>query len=739
MSNETKTNETSKPGGEGLSRRGALRGLGLVGAGAIVGGAAGVATHAAAAPGVDPTARALHKPYVRGAEHFGTHEERWLASSCGCSAACGIRVRVVEGRAVRIEGNAAHPASRGGASARALSTLQSLYDPDRIAGPLFRRDGRLVPMAWEPAIALLADRLAGLRRRGAPEELVVMTGRQPGATRELLGRFCQGFGTPNVIDTRPAPFSDAMGAATGIREEPVFDWSRANYVLMLEAGIFEDSCRSAYVSRVLAEIRFERTGSHASVVHAGPAFDLSAHNADRWIKTTPGSSGALALGICHVLLREGLHDTKLAADRSSGFDGFRRWVGESFSPERAAVLAGITPKIIVDLARELAARKPSFAFADEKTLSFTNARETAGAVLALNALLGSLGSVVGLEGAAPFAKWPEIEADVLASAGLARPRIAATPDAFVGRRPGVVLLDQVNPLHTRSQPASWRRALASAPFVVSFSSLVDESVEAAAHLVLPDHTVLERWDDASSFVGLGNPVASVRRPVIEPLLDTRATGDVLLDVARRLGDPVARALPWRSFREALDVRLRGLFEAKRGSIVAPNASAFLARLFEAGFWHDPLAPRRPLDSFVFPTAYADPTWAGDEHAFPLRLLAYEPLGDPSGSGGNQPWLRVLRSRPRAPFATTYASVHPDSAPKLENGDPIAVESPFGAIVAAVHVDARMPVGYVAVPTGGGHEAFGRWAKGRGANVFELLPPQGAALGATRVRIARRPR
>jgi molybdopterin-containing oxidoreductase family iron-sulfur binding subunit len=88
-------------------------------------------------------------------------------------------------------------------------------------------------------------------------------------------------------------------------------------------------------------------------------------------------------------------------------------------------------------------------------------------------------------------------------------------------------------------------------------------------------------------------------------------------------------------------------------------------------------------------------------------------------------------------------VNPDSAPGLETGDTIEIASPFGSIVATARIDPRMTPGFVAVPKGGGHEAFGRWAAGRGANVMRLVAPgpsphTGAnAASNTRVRITRR--
>lgn len=751
---------TDAPDPSPVSRRGVLGAIGAVGASTIAGGVLGRQLPRAPQPAdFDITGRALHKPYVPGAEHYGSAEERWFATSCGqCFAGCGLRVRVAAGRAVRIEGNPDNPVNHGGVGPRGLSSLQALYDPDRIAGPLAREGGKLVPITWERAQAMLVDRLGALRKRHAPQELLVLTGRERGFMHDLLARFCRAFGTPNFVDGGPSRISvlaQAVEATLGTFEVPSYDWANVRHVLSLESGFLEGSCQAVYFSRVAASLHRGAIGQRATLVHASPMFDLTAHNADEWLHVRPGMGGALALGICHILLRDKLDDRDFATGGAKGFDAFEKWVIAEFSPEKTAARVGIGVERIEALAHQLATRKPSFVFADERALAYTNGWETALAVLALNGLLGALGREVRIEPAPPYAAWPEVELDEVALGGLAKPRLdragsaefprarsihETLPDAIAGA--GVVLLENANPVWARAQPERWRKALASVPFVVSFSPFLDESAESVAHLVLPDHTFLERWEDAASAPGVGVPVAGVRRPVVAPLHDTRATGDVVLEAAHSLGDSMRAALPWDNFRHAIEARLRGLHEARRGSFVESSERAFLRRLFEAGVWVDnaPLYAEVPVAQVQ--TSWEDPKWEGDPGAFPLALIAYRPAGYAAGGGANLPWLRTLRSRPGAPPAATFVTFHPQDAPGLSLGDPVEVTSPFGSIVCAARPDERMQEGCVAIPLGGGHEALGRFARGRGANAMRLLrtgpaPKTGAnLLNSTRVRLAR---
>ncbi|MBI4511440.1 MAG: molybdopterin-dependent oxidoreductase [Deltaproteobacteria bacterium] len=748
-----------------VARREAIKSLGLLGAGAVALPLAGCQALRKLPSQVreDGTGLAYRKPYVPGAERFGTGEEVKIRTSCGqCPAGCGLEVRVVEGRAVGIAGNPTHPLNRGTVGPRGIASLQALYDADRIAKPLRRNGNKLVPIEWNEAIDLLTSKLADLRKR-APHRLLVMSGRERGVMQDLLARFCRAYGTPNLVDGRPgrsATLAQATLATLGKFESPAVDWSRARYVLSLEAGLSEDSCQAIAFHRGAASLRRDHPGFRAKMVHVGPVFDLAAHNADEWIPAAPGSSLSLALAICHVLLRERLHDSQFVKEQCSGFDGagFGTFV-EPFSPESVSTTTGVPARTIERIAREMAAERPAVAIIDERSLGYSNGWETALAALGLNALLGGIGRSGGLwlAPSAPLAEWGPVELDETATIGLARPRLdgaggadyplatsipellpAAMADKDAG--PEAVLVYQANPAWARPQPRRWREALAKIPFVVSFTPYLDETAEEVAHLVLPDHTFLERWEDAGAAPSPGRALVGVRRPVVDPFLDTRAAGDVILDVARRLGGAVARAFPWETFRDALDARLVGLHAASRGSVTGTSEREFLVRLFDQGFWEDSLEPSEAV-TFRFFAEHAEPEWHGDKKAFPLLLLPYRPAGYAEGSGANQPWLRELRSRPGVPFWSTPASMHPDSAGGARDGDLVTLASAHGSITVPVRLDPLMWRGCVAVPMGGGHTALGRWAKGVGANVMELLDPTpaphtGARLTCgTRVRIA----
>jgi anaerobic selenocysteine-containing dehydrogenase len=431
------------------------------------------------------------------------------------------------------------------------------------------------------------------------------------------------------------------------------------------------------------------------------------------------------------------------------------------------------------------------------------------AVAALNALLGALERPGGVlvQREAPLAPWPEIARDAVAEAGLRAARldgagaarfplatsaVEALPEALLAGPPyplDTALLYYANPCYSGASPARWREALAKVPFVVTFTPFLDETAAAVADLVLPDHTYLERWEDAAPAPATGAPIFGIRQPVVAPQHDTRATGDALIELAAGLGGACAAAFPWKDFRAAVLERAAGLHAAARGSLTAANAKKFEAALLREGAWWDDEARferwsdalRTPSGRFEFfsqglwralqasaeragrgvtelleawglppdperlcmPHA-AEPLPAGSDEAFDLRLETYKPGSYAVGSGANLPLLQDLVTEPGgAPWQTT-AAIHPRTAEALgvRHGERIAIESPGGRAEARLAVHGGVRPGSLRLPRGGGHSAFGRFAAGRGANAMELLvaslDPLGgfADLIGTRVRVRR---
>ena len=289
-------------------------------------------------------------------------------------------------------------------------------------------------------------------------------------------------------------------------------------------------------------------------------------------------------------------------------------------------------------------------------------------------------------------------------------------------------------------------------------------------MILPDHTYLERWHDDVIYPSLGYPVYAVRQPVIAPLYNTRNTGDLLIELAHRLGGTVKESFPWKDFLELIQFRARGIYESGRGNIRANSFEEFWQKLLEVGFWTDPPYPfgqwervfKTPSKKFeffsqklahtledlakkkaehegipeeealdkiltrlkitargdaAFMPHYEEPRFVGDPKEYPLYLNTYKLMAHAEGRGANSPWLQEILGTHVGRRWETWVEINPTTAQKLgiSEGDWVWVESPLGKIKvrAKLHPGAKPDV--VNIPFERGHRSYGRWAVGSGAN------------------------
>ncbi|MBW1802951.1 MAG: molybdopterin-dependent oxidoreductase [Deltaproteobacteria bacterium] len=126
-----------------------------------------------------------------------------------------------------------------------------------------------------------------------------------------------------------------------------------------------------------------------------------------------------------------------------------------------------------------------------------------------------------------------------------------------------LLVFAANPAYSLPDTGAFFDALKRIPFIVGFSPFRDET-GLMADLVLPDHTYLEKREDIVWPPGLPYPLYGLSRPVVDPVYDTRHSGDVIIKLAEGIGASVKSAFPWKNFDAALEERGEGLFKSGSG-------------------------------------------------------------------------------------------------------------------------------------------------------------------------------
>lgn len=520
-----------------------------------------------------------------------------------CPAGCGIRVRLIDGIPVHIDGNPLHPINRGGICPHGAAGLDFLYHPDRIQQPLARvgpRGGsQWKPISWDKALDRVAGRLRSLRARRAPQQVGFFVHEKRGLMFEIISRFMESLGSRNVIvldehQHDALPFELLFGWS-GV---PQYDLEHAKFVLSFGANFLEDGASPVHGIQAYSKMRAGDSGERGRLAFIDSRHSLTAASADEFLAIKPGTHGAVALGIAYVLIKERYYDPLFVKQYVDHFEswtdeqgashlGFKEHVLSSYYPERVAQISGLPARRIVELAREFGRSGRSLAMIGQLGEAGANGLLNSLAVLSLNVLVGAVEKKGGLrmQRSVPYEHLPPLELDEVARRGLGKPalcedgshRFPLEADPVFAFCENVLSGDLypldtlfiygTNPAFDHPYARRIRQALDKIPMIVSFAGILDESSE-YADLVLPDHAYLERWTDSGSTPGIAIAHASVGHPVLDPLYDTRHSGDVLIDLAGRVGGSVAEAFPSGGFLAVLKTRYHGVFTSGEGAVIS---------------------------------------------------------------------------------------------------------------------------------------------------------------------------
>ena len=662
-------------------------------------------------------------------------ETSYATSTCTlCPGGCGISVRKVDERVVKIEGLKGHPVNNGGVCILGASGTQMLYGPTRVRAPLKKIDGAWREISWNQAVSEIASTLKELRGKGEPQSVAWVSDTDRGTTAELCRRFLTVYGSPNFIRTPSMQDAHEMALylTQGNRAMAGFDVGEATYVLSFGSGLIEGWGSPPYMFR--AKGAMQEKGGRLSQVEA--RLSKTAAKADQWLPVKPGTEGALALGMIHVILKEGLYRKGFVEDKAGGLDAIRKLAGDAYAPEAVSKTTGIEAKTVVDVAKAFAGAKKPLAICGRGAGRVPGHVQEYLAVHYLNALVGSINTPGGVI-AVPepdYIRWPEPEMDAVASKGMQQPRIdgAGTksfpltryllnrlPEALSAGAASPVqalFVSSANPAYSLVDTQRVVNAFKKIPLIVSFSSYMDETA-AMAHYVLPSPVYLERFEDVPGALGFPKPIIGLAKPVVKPLFNTQPTGDVVIRLAKAVGGTVAGAFKWESYETCLKQTLGNTWEPLRKN----------------GFWVDAKFAPGPFETkskkFEFTNAdlaklpaYAVLKAPGDEASYPLTLVPYDSMRLTAGTIGSPPFL-VKSVEATVLFKNdVQVEVNPATAKELglADGSDAVLSTPKGSAKVKVYLfDGIMP-GLVGMVRGLGHTAYDRFLAGKGVNTNDLM-------------------
>ena len=254
----------------------------------------------------------------------------WKPTTCqGCTTWCPAEVFVQDGRAVKVRGNRYSKQNDGSVCSRGHLSLQQVYDPDRLKVPMKRTnpkkgrgvDPKFVPISWDEALNTIADKMMELRNAGETEKYCLMRGRYTYMRDIIYDVMPKVFGSPNNIShSSTCAEAEKFGSfyTEGLWGYRDYDLSNSKYILIW-------GCDPVASNRMVPAA-IKRLGDaldRATVAAVDPRLTTSAAKAHEWLPLIPGTDGALALGIAHVIMTEGLWYKDFVGDFKDGKNRFK--------------------------------------------------------------------------------------------------------------------------------------------------------------------------------------------------------------------------------------------------------------------------------------------------------------------------------------------------------------------------------------------------------------------------------
>ncbi|MGO8968015.1 MAG: molybdopterin-dependent oxidoreductase [Myxococcaceae bacterium] len=281
------------------------------------------------------------------------HERKRIQGVCRfCLIHCGVTATTDGQRLVRVEGHVASK-TKGFLCVHGHAMPEVVHSERRVRMPLAREGDTFREVSWDEALARIAERLERVKAEYGPESLVLQTG-WPLVRHPLVGllhRFCQAFGTPNLATVGSfCETAGRMGKALTVGSKYSPNFHRVRTLVLWGANPTETLPIAAHL---VAE-----KASTGKLVVVDPLRTELASIATEHLSVRPGTDGALALAMMHVIIGEHLYDSAFVENETVGFEELRELTAR-YPPEAVAVLTTVPREQIVRVARLMAQEGPT--------------------------------------------------------------------------------------------------------------------------------------------------------------------------------------------------------------------------------------------------------------------------------------------------------------------------------------------------------------------------------------------
>jgi len=616
-----------------------------------------------------------------------------------CPDACGLLVEVADGRAVRVAGDPDHPYTRGFLCAKMNRYELTVHSPRRLLTPLLRTgpkgNGEFTPISWSEAIQRIAERW---------KEIIAVHGGEAvlpysyAGTMGLIQRnsghpFFHRLGASRLERTICSP-AKSVGWKTVLGDTPTVD---PDEVIDSDLVILWGINAAATSVHFLHGVNMARKRG-ARVWLIDTYHTPTAAAADRVLLIRPGSDGALALGIMHILHRDALTNAAFLAGRVQGYTGFANDILPQYPPETVSGITGLNTAEIEEIAAAYGRAAAPFIRLGSGLTRYGNGAMTARTIACLPALVGAY----GVKGAGCFPDTATGGAFTMQE--VTREDFMASPTRIVNmNRLGEALSSLTDPpvmslyvYHSNpaaiapDQNAIIRGLLREDLFTVVHERFLTDTAR-YADIVLPATSSLEHSDIYRAY---GTYLIQRAKAVIPPVGTSRSNWEVfsLLAAAMGFAEPFFRqtadelidhllTIP-TPMRSGIDLQRLARGEAVKLSITT-DQNRFLTPSGKIELWN-------PAETEPYPRYLPTHEESG---RYPLRLMTAPTLHGLNASFNERDDLRERQGRMKLKLNGGDAA-----ARNLNDGELITAWNDLGEVDFYLEISGSVPAG-VAVAEG----------------------------------------
>lgn len=457
-----------------------------------------------------------------------------------CYSTCSFKVITDRGRIKAFEPFPGNRATPEGVCLKGLSYFERAHSHERVLVPL-HRTGRdeFEEITWEEALDEIAARMLHIRENYGPQSILFYAASgMSGLVNGFSGEFWRLFGGATTMYGNlcwPAGLEAVRLTLGDNRHNAPWDLENARLILLWGKNPAETNIHQvAFIDKAVQ--------SGAKVVVIDPRRTQSAEQADLLLQPRPGTDAALALGVGHILVRDGMVDMPFIEKYVQGYEEYAERLKE-WNPDRAARVCGVPEEYIEKLARLVGTIRPMSLIPGYGMQRFTNGGQTIRCLLALSVLTGNIGKPGATFGYAnlqsyifdkvkePLSYYPPEKPDGVFRRTISMAKLGEDMLNTSGPELKMIWVERGNPVTQNPDTNKVIEAFRKLHFrVVVDQFLTDTARE--ADIILPAKNMFEQADIVGSY---WNPYVQYKPKVLEPPGDIMPETELYFWLARKLG------------------------------------------------------------------------------------------------------------------------------------------------------------------------------------------------------------